>query len=496
MLHESDFAYVSAAELARRVRDRQVSPVELVEAFANRIEERNPSLNAFVFTDIDGARQAARQAEQAVVDGADLGPLHGVPTAIKDLFDFKPGWPATFGGIRALADFSLDAYCIFAERVEQAGAIILGKTNSPVMGYRGTCDNPLFGATANPFDTSRNPGGSSGGSAAAVADGLVPFAEGTDGGGSIRIPAAWCGLYGYKASFGRVPSVVRPNGFGSTMPFLFEGPLTRTVEDAALVLNALAGHHPGDVFSLDDAPHDFTADVQRDIAGLRIAYTADFGIFPVDPRIRETVGQAVQALQDAGAVVEELDLTLPYDQRTLSDLWCRHIMLVNIGALENFKGNGLDLLGQHRDDFPDGYLRWAEHAYGMSMTDLNTDYVMRTAVYDAIQAVYADFDLLVSPTLAAMPVQNADTPGETVGPREIEGVEVDPYIGWCLTYLTNFTGHPAASIPAGLVDGLPVGMQVQGRRYADADVLAASGAFERLRPWADSYDIPRSRPVG
>lgn len=495
MPHDSDVAYASATELARRVREREVSPVELVDAFAARIDERNPSLNAFVFTDFEGARAEAKRAEQALTDGSTIGALHGVPTAIKDLFDFKPGWPATFGGVRALANFKLDTHCIFAERVEKAGAIILGKTNSPVMGYRGTCDNPLFGATSNPFDTDRNTGGSSGGSAAAVADGLVPFAEGTDGGGSIRIPAAWCGLYGYKASFGRVPSVVRPNAFGSTMPFLFEGPLTRNVEDAALVLNALSGYHPGDVFSIDEEPRDFVTDVRRDIAGMRIAYTSDYGIFPVDQRIRETVGQAVQAFVEAGAVVEEIDLALPYDQHELSDLWCRHIMLVNVSAFENFKKNGLDLLGEHRDDFPDGYLRWADHVYGMSMTELNEDYVMRSAVYDAIQSVYENFDLLVSPTLAAMPVLNADTPGETVGPSEIEGVEVDPYIGWCLTYLTNYTGHPAASIPAGLVDGLPVGMQIQGRRYADGDVLAASGAFERVRPWGDIYETPRARQL-
>lgn len=495
MLHDTEVAYASATDLARAVRQREISPVELVDVFAARIEERNPSLNAFVYTDLDGARQEARRAEQAVVDGADLGVLHGVPTAIKDLFDFKPGWPATFGGVRALANFALDTHCVFAERVEQAGAIILGKTNSPVMGYRGTCDNPLFGPSRNPFDTDLNTGGSSGGSAAAVADGLVPFAEGTDGGGSIRIPAAWCGLYGYKASFGRVPAVVRPNAFGSTMPFLFEGPLTRTVEDAALVLGALSGHHPGDMFSLDEGPRDFVAEVGRDISGMRVAYTPDYGIFPVDRRIRQVVGEAVLALREAGAIVEEVDLRLPYDQRELSDLWCRQIMLVNVGAFENFKANGLDLLAEHRDDFPEGYLRWADHVYGMSMTELNADYVMRSAVYDAIQAVYADFDVLVSPTLAAMPVRNADTFGETVGPSEVEGVEVDPYIGWCLTYLTNFTGHPAASIPAGTVDGLPVGMQIQGSRYGDGDVLALSGAIERLRPWAHLYDGPRGRAL-
>jgi amidase len=177
--------------------------------------------------------------------------LHGLPTAIKDLFDFTPGWPATFGGIRALKDFTLDISCAFAERIQRAGAIVLGKTNSPIMGFRGTCDNYLFGPSRNPFATAKITGGSSKGSAAAVADGLLPLAEGTDGGGSIRIPASWCGVYGYKASFGRIPYLNRPNAFAGVNPFLFEGPITRTVEDAALALDALAGHDSRDPFSLD-----------------------------------------------------------------------------------------------------------------------------------------------------------------------------------------------------------------------------------------------------
>jgi amidase len=262
------------------------------------------------------------------------------------------------------------------------------------------------------------------------------------------------------------------------------------------VLNVLSGYHPGDMFSIDEGPHDFTQDVHRDIAGMRIAYSADLGIFPVDRRIRGTVGKAVQAFSEAGAIVEEVDLTLPYDQHELSDLWCRQIMLVNVSAFENFKKNGLDLLGDHREDFPDGYLRWADHVYGMSIAELNEDYVMRSAVYDTVQSVYDNFDLLITPTLSAMPVLNAEHPGATVGPNEVEGVEVDPYIGWCPTYVTNFTGHPAASIPAGLVDGLPVGMHIQGRRYADVDVLAASGTFETLRPWTDIYGAPQRRSLG
>ena len=488
-----DLAYATATELAARIRRRDLSPVEVVDAVIARIEARNPSLNALVFTAFDEAREQARRAERAVTSGAALGPLHGVPTAIKDLFDFKPGWPATFGGIRALRDFSVPAHCTYAERMEAAGAVLVGKTNSPVMGFRGTCDNYLFGPSRNPFDTTKNTGGSSGGSAAAVADGLLPLAEGTDGGGSIRIPASWCGLYGYKASFGRVPATARPNAFGSLNPFLFEGALTRTVDDAALALDVLAGYDDRDPFALDD-PASFAGATRRSISGLRIAYSPDFGVYPVDRRVAAVVERAVRAFEEAGAVVEQVDLTLDHDQRELSDLWCRLIMPLNIEGLEGVKAQGIDLLGDHRDDFPPEYLRWIDEGYRLSALDVLSDQRMRTSVYDRIQQVLRSHDLLVTPTLAALPVDNADD-GNTVGPRSIEGVDVDPLIGWCLTYVVNFSGHPAASVPAGDVDGLPVGMQLIGRRYGDADVLAASATFERLRPWHDSYARCADRPL-
>src|SRR6266566_4377999 len=252
MTKTDETVWASASELASRIRRRELSPVELMAGTIERIERRNPSLNAFVHLDFEQAMERARAAEAAITSGAPMGPLHGVPTAMKDLFDFKPGWPATFGGVRALRNQVIDAYCPFAERMERAGAILVGKTNAPVMGLRGIADNYLFGPTHNPFDVSRNPGGSSGGSAAAVADGLVSIAEGTDGGGSIRIPAAWCNVFGYKSSFGRVPFTARPNAFASLNPFIFEGTLTRTVEDAALGLQVLSGPDSRDPFSLLD----------------------------------------------------------------------------------------------------------------------------------------------------------------------------------------------------------------------------------------------------
>src|SRR5689334_21652198 len=301
------------------------------------------------------------------------------------------------------------------------------------MGLRGTCDNFLFGPTRNPFDVRKNAGGSSGGSAAAVADGLVPFAEGTDAGGSIRIPAAWCNLVGFKASFGRNPVVMRPNAFGGAMPFMGEGPISRTVVD-----------------------------------------------------------KAVEAFAAAGATVERVKLGLKRSQREFSDAWGRLIAPLNITGLEGMKAAGIDLLGQHRDDFPPEYLYWIDVGRRLSAMDVVRDQAIRTEVFDAIQGALAAHEILVSPTLACMPVDNA-TDGNTKGPSHVNGEEVDPLIGWCLTYFTNFSGHPSISVPAGLSGGLPVGMQLIGRPYADADVLAAAATFERLQPWRDHYRICADR---
>src|SRR2546428_6603918 len=303
MAGPDESSWASAADLAGRIRRRELSPVELMSSTIQRIERRNPSLNAFVFTDFDQAMERARAAEAAVTSGEARGPLHGVPTAMKVLFDFKPGWPSTFGGIRTLRNQVIDAYCPYAERMERAGAIIVGKTNAPIMGLRGIADNYLFGPTHNPFDLTRNPGGSSGGSAAAVADGLVSIAEGTDAGGSIRIPAAWCNVYGYRASYGRVAYPGRPNAFASLNPFVFEGTLTRTVEDAAIGLQILAGPDSRDPFSLTSTP-DFSAALSHSLKGCKVAFSPDFDVYPIEPAVASVVAEAVKGFLEPGATAE------------------------------------------------------------------------------------------------------------------------------------------------------------------------------------------------
>ena len=482
----SELAFVSATELVARIRRKDLSPVEAVDAFLSRIEERNETLNAYILVLAEDARRRAREAEQAVVQGADLGPLHGLPIAIKDLFDFKAGVPNTFG-CKPFRAWTPKVSSTYVSRLEAAGAIVLGKTNTPEFGHRGITDNYLFGATSTPFAPGKNAGGSSGGSAAAVAAGLAPIAQGSDGGGSIRIPAAWCGVYGFKASFGRVAAVGRPDAFMLAVPFAHAGPLARSVADAALMLGPMAGPDDRDPYSLPTDGADYMAATRRGIKGLRVAWSPDLGVFPIDPEVRRVTTEAVMAFEAAGARVDEVKVRFPRGQRELCDAWMRQSAVRSAQTADGFKKDGIDLLGEHRDQISPQFAAGLELGHRLSALDYRADDVIRTEVLDALQDVFDNYDLIACPTLAALPVDNAGD-GNTLGPTEIEGEDVDPLLGWCLTYPYNFTGHPAASIPAGLSsDGLPVGLQLAGRRFADETVLAASAAFEQARPWAGTY---------
>lgn len=480
--------YASATEIALQVREGKTSPVTVVEELLNRIERRNDELNAYVEVADEYARERAAEIERRVERGDPVGPLAGVPIALKESAASKTGLHRTMGSI-PFRDSVADADSTLVSRLEEAGAVIIGTTNTPELDHKATTDNPLRGPTRNPFDLSRNAGGSSGGSAAAVADGLTPVAHGKDAGGSLRIPAAWSGVYAFKPTFRRVPDVTRPDGFADALGVRStHGPITRSVRDAALILDVIEGHHPRDPSSLPDNNESYRKATEQSIEGFSIAYTPDYGTYPIDSEIRETVGDAVEAFSHAGATVEQVDVQIGYSHAELTDAWL-DLVGANLAAMNDWlaQHEGVDLLREHSDEMTDSLVDLIETGKEITATEYLHHHVIRTAVHDAIEDVFTEHDLVVSPTVCHPPVENS-TEKSTLGPVEVEGEPVDPRIGWCPTYLLNFTGHPAASVPAGTdSEGLPVGMQIVGPRFGDGDVIAASATFERLRPWFDRY---------
>jgi len=480
---DDGICFTSASELARRIRSGDVSPVAVVDAYLDRIESRNDEIRAYVTVLREEARDAAREAERVASREDDLGALHGVPVAIKDLFALKAGTRHTFGST-VFADFVADRDSPVVSRLEDAGAIVLGKTNTPEFGNRPVTDNELVGATGTPFDPSKTAGGTSGGSAAAVADGMAALAQGSDAGGSVRIPAACCGVYGLKPSFGRVPNGARPNAFAEHTPFVQNGPLARTVEDAALMLDVIAGPHRDDPFTLPEPDGKFAGAVGRSIDRLDIAYSPDLGLFHVDPEIRAAIDDAVDAFAEAGANVEETAVEFEYPTDDIQDAWRTffQVLLADV-ELQVRESHGIALLEDHRETIDPLFASIVEAGREHSVIDLKRAEIVRTSVYNTVQTLLAEYELLVTPTLAVAPFEKS-----LVGPTEIDGVEVDPFIDWILSWVFNMTDHPAASIPAGFTaEGLPIGMQLVGRRFADGTVLAASRTFERLRPWHDAY---------
>jgi len=477
--------FLPADELAARIRRRDVSPVEVVDAFLDRIEARNPVVNAYTLVMADQARAAARRAEDAVMSGAPLGPLHGVPIAIKDMDDVA-GVPTSLGSFASEGRVAKES-TVVVNRLLGAGAIILGKTNTSEFGHKGIADNPRFGPTSTPYAIGYNSGGSSGGSAAAVADGMATLGQGADGGGSVRIPASFCGTVGFKASFGRIPSVTRPDAYLWGHPLVHIGPLARTVLDAALMTSVMAGPHPRDPLSLPAADIRYLDAATRRQGKVRIAYSPRLGNFPVDPRVASVVREAVQSLAGEEVEVEEVELKLKPDHNELAALWVRTIAIHYAAIAIHMKADGIDLLGEHAERLTPEFRTMLETAHRYTAVEHVLDDALRTEVFDALEDLLQPYDFIVSPTMAVPPVKNA-ADGNTLGPAEINGEPVERLIGFCMTYPINFTGHPAISVPAGLTpEGLPVGMQIIGRRHADESVLTLAAYFERRRPWFHTY---------
>jgi amidase len=470
----------SARQLATDVREGSRSSIDLVEASLDGIDA-NAELNTFI-TVIDDARDRAREADAAATREDDLGPLHGVPVGVKDLRGRKQGVRHTLG-LEQLADNVATSDSITVERLEAAGAVIVGKTNTPAFGHTIKTENRIAGATPTPFDHERSAGGSSGGSAAALAAGIVPLATGSDIGGSLRVPASCCSVIGLKPTLGVVPERDPADGFSAHTPFLVSGPMARTVTDTAFLLDVLAGPDGRDPHSVPGSETDYVAAVDRPTDELSVAYSPNLDLQPVAPEVRETVGDAVDDLAAAGATVDPTDVSLPpYEELSMA-------FVTQVGAY--FRAFADQVADEHGIDFETADLEPTVRATlsladGVETVDERSQNVPRTAAYDGIQTALSGHDALITPTLTVPPYSkhlDDDLPTEIDG-ESVSGVPTDAMLTWVF----NLTGHPAASVPAGFTDdGLPVGLQVVGHRHAEADVLAVAAALERARPWHDRY---------
>ena len=447
------------------VAQQKVSPRELTELYLRRIAAVDGRLHAYVTVAADQAMAVAKRAEEAVARGEALGPLHGVPISIKDL-ELTAGVRSTMGSaVYRDRVPDVDGYAV--ARLRKAGAIILGKTNTPEFGTGPTTRSLVAEECLNPWDTSRTPGGSSGGAGAAQAAGLCAMSLGSDGGGSIRIPAAFCGVFGLKVTNGRIP---RGPGYGQPAANQFSGPgpLTGNVRDAALMLQVCAGYEAGDATSLRDAASDYLEGLENGVRGLRVGWWVDNGGYaPVDPGVAEGTREAVRAIQEEGAIVEECTLDI---EGHVEAFWA--VFSANL-----YQAHG-ELLRKHEAELSNYMRSSLEH--GAAVT--GAQYSQALAAIDQLRQRADDlmtrFDLLLMPTTAT----TAYAPESP--PQVIDGKPAHPFWGTNpYNIVWNICGQPAASVPAGMSDGLPVGVMAVGRRNEDATVLRAARALEQAMPW-------------
>ena len=465
-MSHTDLCWLPATEMAAAIRARKLSPVELVDALIGRIHQLNPAVNAYCTLAEEAARQAARAAEAAVLRGDNMGLLHGVPVSIKDLLFTSA--VRTMRGSRIYEQFVPDHDAPSVAKLKASGAILLGKTTTPEFGWKGATDSPLTGVSRNPWNRARSCGGSSGGAAAAVAAGMGPLAVGTDGAGSIRIPASFCGIVGLKPSRGRV-AVYPPSAVG----FLSHaGPMTRTVRDAALMLSVMAGPDARDPLSIETPPEDYLAACEgavEGMKGLRVAWSADLGYAPVDPEVRRLTEAAAHRFEELGCEVEAVDPGWDNPHEWHAVLWCA----VN-------GGRHAQRLAERPEWIEPSLREFIERAQRHSAIDLGQALLARTAFYEQARVFMARYDLLLTPTMpcAAWSVER--------GPERIEGRPSPTMFDRLpFTYPFNLTGWPAATVPCGFTsEGLPVGLQIVAGRHQDALCLRASAAFEAAQPWA------------
>jgi aspartyl-tRNA(Asn)/glutamyl-tRNA(Gln) amidotransferase subunit A len=456
--------YKSAQELVKLIRSKAISPVELMEETLKRIEAINPALNAFVVIRAEEAIDEAKALEKRIVSGEDQGPLAGIPIGVKDLEDVKD-MVTSFGSIPYKNNLSHQD-SVQVARLKASGAIVVGKTNTPEFGFTAFTKNRLYGVTRNPWNREYTPGGSSGGSAAAVAAGMVPLATGSDAGGSIRIPACFSGCFGFKPSYGRIP--LGPLSLQHMSRTWTLGPLSRTVGDAAFYLDCVAGYHPVDPDSLPHPEVSYMKCLNKLSTPLRIGFSPTLGYARVEQDVMDLVEQAVSSFEQMGHRVETWKGKLPDVSQAWSDL-------VNCDIYAQIHED----LDKIRPELGRTLVESLDQAKGLSVKDQIENQRIRTKLNQSLLKIFDRFDLFLTPT---MPTEAFAAKGPP--PTKIDGKPIPLLGAVAFTYPFNLSGHPAATVRVGLTKrGLPVGLQIIAPRHRDDLVLQAAYSYEQACPW-------------
>ena len=457
----AELCFKDAVDLARMIRDKEVSASEVMTAFLSQIEQVNPKVNAVCsFIGEEAALNAAKKADEKLAKGEPVGPLHGLPHAVKDLA-LTDGIRTTFGS-RIYKDFIAGEDALFVERLKQGGAIIIGKTNTPEFGAGSQTFNEVFGATRNPYDLSKTCGGSSGGAAVALACGMLPLADGSDLGGSLRNPASFCNVVGFRPSPGRVPSHPVMLAWNT---LAVEGPMARTVQDVALLLSVLAGPDERSPISINEPGSTFSRPLQRDFKGARIAWSRNLGRYPVQPVVNEVCDRARSVFAALGCQVDD-------GQPDFNDA---DEIFQTLRAWAFAQTRGDDFI-KHRSLMKDTVIWNIEQGLKLSGADVARAEAKRTQLYHRVREFMERYEFLILPVSQVAPF-----PVDIDWVREINGVKMGSYIDWMATcYAITLTGFPAISVPCGFTsDGLPIGLQIVGRHQRDFDVLQLAFAFEQ-----------------
>ena len=454
----------TAQELADLIRSRKISPVDVVQDCLDRIDLVQPTFNPFCFVYPEDALAEARSAEAAVIRGDELGPLHGVPVAFKDFTPTKGR--RTTRGSYCFENWIPDFDPVIVRRFRKAGAITIGKTTTPEFAHSSFTRSPLWDHTRNPWDAGKTSGGSSGGSGVAVATGCVPLAEGTDMGGSVRIPAALCGVVGLKPSLGRIPMDILDTSFDDMSHF---GPLARTVADAALFLRIAEGPDDADINS-QIAPVPLPDEFETDLTGLKIALSSDLGFYAVHPEVELNLRACAASLADAGAVVNEVELAWTSD---IVDAWMQWWGVYQAAAFAHW-------LPEHRDRMDPNVVALIDNGLATDAVTFKRIETIRTHQWHALASVFANYDALICPTMA-LPAVDAEMNDHEFGGFDANGklMEFD------MTGPFNMVAQcPALSVPSGATEtGLPTGIQIIARRFDDPTALRIGAAIEKQRPW-------------